>query len=142
MPPASSSPPPDPTDVPGPPDSSSERHLINRARRGSRSAVNALFAGHAPWLRAWVLGRLPHWARDFAGTSDLVQDALQHTLTRLTSCRGRVSRRQLKVGDDSNTLPRLPRLGKRAVLFIEVRLQHPEILIPGDAATGTSARPC
>lgn len=44
-----------------------------------------MFARYVPWLRARSRGRLPRWARGIADTSDLVQDALHHTLARLTS---------------------------------------------------------
>ena len=40
-----------------------------------------------------------------------------------------------KVGDDGTlTLPHLPHVGKGVVLVIEVSLQHPEMLVPGDAS--------
>ena len=71
--------PADPTD-PG-----SEQRLLDRVRQGSASAVAALFARYAPWLRRRARGRLPPWARgEGVATSDLVQDVLQHTFARLT----------------------------------------------------------
>ena len=71
--------PADPTD-PG-----SEQRLLDRVRQGSASAVAALFARYAPWLRRRARGRLPPWARGGGvATSDLVQDVLQHTFARLT----------------------------------------------------------
>ena len=66
-----------------PPDSGSEQRLLNRVRRGSSSAVNALFERYAPWLRRRASGRLPQWARSGVTTSDLVQDVLHHTYARL-----------------------------------------------------------
>ena len=57
--------------------------LLERARRGSRSAVEALFRRHAPWLRRAARGRLPRFARAVVDTSDLVQDVLHRTFTRL-----------------------------------------------------------
>ncbi len=64
-------------------DPTSSRRLLERARRGSRSAVNALFNRHASWLRRWARGRLPQWARGAVDTSDLVQDTLHGAFTRL-----------------------------------------------------------
>ena len=65
----------------------SEQRLFDRARQGSRSALGALFTRHSIWLRRWTRGRLPAWARDGTDTSDLVQDALQQTLGRISSFR-------------------------------------------------------
>ena len=69
--------------VPGSPDDTSSARLLDRAIRGDRSAREALFARYLPWLRRWARGRLPHWARGLADTSDVVQDALHRTVTRL-----------------------------------------------------------
>ena len=66
-----------------PPGSGAEQRLLNRVRRGSSSAVNALFERYAPWLRRRASGRLPQWARSGVTTSDLVQDVLHHTYARL-----------------------------------------------------------
>ena len=68
----------DPTDL------GSEQRLLDRVRRGSASAVAALFERYAPWLRRRASGRLPPWARRGVATSDLVQDVLHHTFARLT----------------------------------------------------------
>jgi RNA polymerase sigma factor (sigma-70 family) len=54
-------------------DQAATADLIERARHGDREAVDILFARHIPVLRKWASGRLPHWARDLADTSDLVQ---------------------------------------------------------------------
>ena len=63
----------------------SEQRLLNQVRRGSASAVAALFERYAPWLRRRARGRLPQWARSRGvATSDLVQDVLHHTFARLT----------------------------------------------------------
>ena len=68
-----------------PPDPGSEQRLLNRVRRGSSSAVAALFERYAPWLRRRASGRVPQWARSGGlATSDLVQDVLHHTFARLT----------------------------------------------------------
>ena len=67
-----------------PTDPGSEQRLLNRVRRGSASAVAALFERYAPWLRGRASGRLPRWARSGISTSDLVQDVLHHTFARLT----------------------------------------------------------
>ena len=71
-------------DKPAPGDSSSERRLFEHARRGSRSAIDTLFERYRSWLRRWARGRLPPWVRGDIDTSDLVQDALQHTFARLS----------------------------------------------------------
>ena len=68
-----------------PTDPGSEQRLLNLVRRGSSSAVAALFERYAPWLRRRASGRLPLWARSGGvATSDLVQDVLHHTFARLT----------------------------------------------------------
>ena len=68
-----------------PTDPGSEQRLLNRVRRGSASAVAALFERYASWLRRRTRGRLPQWARSGGvATSDLVQDVLLHTFARLT----------------------------------------------------------
>ena len=66
-----------------PDDPGSEQRLLNRVRRGSSSAVGALFERYAPWLRRRASGRLPQWARSGVATSDLVQDVLHHAFARL-----------------------------------------------------------
>jgi len=63
--------------------STSEWHLLARARQGSPSAVGALFTRYSSWLRRWTHGRLPRWVRGAVDTSDLVQDSLHHTFSRL-----------------------------------------------------------
>ena len=66
-------------------DPGSEQRLLTRVQQGSASAVAALFARYAPWLRRRASGRLPQWARSGGvATSDLVQDVLHHTFARLT----------------------------------------------------------
>jgi len=57
--------------------------LIERARAGDQSALNALMARHLPRLRRWASGRLPRWARDVADTQDLVQETLLQTFKRI-----------------------------------------------------------
>jgi RNA polymerase sigma-70 factor (ECF subfamily) len=57
--------------------------LIDRARRGDESALEALFARHLKPLQRWARGRLPRWARDLADTDDLVQDTLLQTFKRI-----------------------------------------------------------
>ena len=66
-----------------PTDPGSEQRLLNRVRRGSSSAVGALFERYAPWLRRRASGRLPQWARSGVATSDLVQDVLHNAFARL-----------------------------------------------------------
>ena len=74
-------------DGPGPDSADSERRLLDRVRKGSRSALGALLTRHSSWLRGWARGRLPAWARDGLDTSDLVQDALHRTLAQLAGLR-------------------------------------------------------
>ena len=73
--------------VPEFPSADSEQRLLDRARRGSQSALGALSARNASWLRRWAQGRLPAWAREGLDTSDLVQDALHGTLARISTLR-------------------------------------------------------
>ena len=54
--------------------------LLRRARRGDRSAVDALFVRLFPWLRRRARGRLPRWARGVLDTSDVVQDVLLRSM--------------------------------------------------------------
>ncbi len=60
-----------------------ERRLLARARMGSRPAINTLADWYSGWLRRWARGRLPRWARGAVDTSDVVQDALGRTFSRL-----------------------------------------------------------
>ena len=73
----------EPTDGRDGPGFRSEQELLERARTGDRSAVDALFARYLPWLRRWARGRLPVWVRGAVDTSDLVQDALHRTFAQL-----------------------------------------------------------
>ena len=57
--------------------------LLERAKQGSREALDSLFARHLPLLRRWAHGRLPRWARDIADTSDLVQETVLQTFKRI-----------------------------------------------------------
>ena len=54
--------------------------LLRRARRGDRSAVDALFVRLFPWLRRRARGHLPRWARGVLDTSDVVQDVLLRSM--------------------------------------------------------------
>ena len=86
MPAASSPPPSTESGIPGGSrDDTSSARLLDRAIRGDRSAREALFARYLPWLRRWARGRLPRWTRGVVDTSDVVQDALRRTVTRLSS---------------------------------------------------------
>lgn len=73
---------PDPGAAPHPAlDSTVE--LLNRAREGDGSALEALFARCLPPLRRWARGRLPTAARGALDTQDLVQDTVLNALRRL-----------------------------------------------------------
>ena len=67
--------------------SSPERHLLERARQGSQSAIDALFERYRSWLRRWARGRLPRRLRGVIDTSDLVQDSLHRTFAQLATFR-------------------------------------------------------
>lgn len=57
--------------------------LLQKVQAGDDEALDLLLARYLPRLRRWARGRLPHWARDLADTSDLVQDTLVRTFRRL-----------------------------------------------------------
>lgn len=57
--------------------------LLQRARAGDSSAVDALVARYLPRLQRWASGRMPIWARDVADTDDIVQEAVLRTFARL-----------------------------------------------------------
>ena len=61
----------------------SSRRLLARARRGDSGALDELLRRYLPPLRRWAHGRLPRWVRTMADTTDLVQDAVLHTVGRL-----------------------------------------------------------
>lgn len=56
---------------------------LRGAQAGDSQALSALFKRHFPALRRWSSGRLPRWARTFADTTDIVQEALIRTFRRL-----------------------------------------------------------
>jgi RNA polymerase sigma factor (sigma-70 family) len=57
--------------------------VLERARRGDRSAARVLIERAVPPLRRWTRGRLPVYARAGDDTDDIVQDAVLRTLKRL-----------------------------------------------------------
>ncbi len=57
--------------------------VLERARRGDRSAAQVLIARAVPPLRRWSRGRVPHYARGTADTEDVVQDAVLGTFKRI-----------------------------------------------------------
>jgi RNA polymerase sigma factor (sigma-70 family) len=57
--------------------------LLARVREGDAGALTALLARYLPGLRRWARGRLPVWARSASDTSDLLHDAILHTLAHL-----------------------------------------------------------
>jgi len=57
--------------------------LLHRARRGDPSALGQLLSRYLPDLHRWARGRLARWARGVADTTDLIQDAVLHTIRRL-----------------------------------------------------------
>lgn len=63
--------------------------LLERARAGDRTAVEALFTRCLPVLRRWARGRLPAWARDGTDTEDVVQEAVLQTFKHLDTFEAR-----------------------------------------------------
>jgi RNA polymerase sigma-70 factor (ECF subfamily) len=57
-------------------------HVLERAKRGDRSAAQILLERALPSLRKWSRGRLPVYARAGFDTEDVVQDAVVNTLRR------------------------------------------------------------
>ena len=77
----------DPPSAVNTPDSTAT--LLERARAGDRTAIDALFARCIPPLRRWARGRLPNWARDMADTHDVVQDAVIQTFKKMDTFEAR-----------------------------------------------------
>jgi RNA polymerase sigma factor (sigma-70 family) len=59
--------------------------LLNRARSGDASALDAILQRCLPPLTRWAHGRLPQAARGHLDTRDLVQDAVMNAIVRLDS---------------------------------------------------------
>ena len=59
--------------------------LVERARSGDSSAIDALFKRHRDSLSQWAHGRLPRDMRDLKDTDDLVQEAMHRALKRVGS---------------------------------------------------------
>lgn len=57
--------------------------LLAAAQRGHSSALERLVLRYLPRLRRWARRRLPGWVRSATDTSDVVQDVILHTLSRL-----------------------------------------------------------
>ena len=57
--------------------------LLRRVRAGDSRALSTLVRRQGIALTRWARGRLPRWARHFADTADLVQDALLNTFRRI-----------------------------------------------------------
>jgi RNA polymerase sigma-70 factor (ECF subfamily) len=57
--------------------------LLNRAKRGDRSALELLLDRCIPALRRWAHARLPQSARGMVDTADMVQDTVLSALRRL-----------------------------------------------------------
>jgi RNA polymerase sigma factor (sigma-70 family) len=63
--------------------------LLDRGRAGDSRALSSLFRRQGSALRRWAHGRLPPWARRFADTADIVQDALLQTFRRIDTFQNR-----------------------------------------------------
>jgi RNA polymerase sigma factor (sigma-70 family) len=59
--------------------------VLERARRGDRSAAQILIERALPTLRRWTRGRVPQYARGTADTEDVVQDAVLRTFKRMAT---------------------------------------------------------
>jgi RNA polymerase sigma factor (sigma-70 family) len=98
----------------------SER-LLQDARGGRVSALNALFARHLPVLRRYARGRLPRWARTMADTTDLVQDVLLQTFRRLSGFESRgegALRAYLRRAVDNRVRDELRRVSRRGTAAV------------------------
>ena len=63
--------------------------LLERAKRGDDTALDALLQRCIPVLRRWARGRLPQSARGMQETADLVQDAVFSAMRRLDAFEAR-----------------------------------------------------
>ena len=80
-------------------------HVLERARRGDRSAARILLERALPPLRRWSRGRLPVYARAGFDTEDVVQDAVVNTLKRHARFDASDRRRSAVVPADSGGQP-------------------------------------
>ena len=100
------------------PQETESSELLQRARRGDRSAVDALFVRLFPWLRKRTRGRLPRWARGALDTSDIVQDVLLHSIRLISGFESTSSiafRAYLLRAVDHRIRDELRRVGRRGV---------------------------
>ncbi|HSR49924.1 MAG TPA: sigma-70 family RNA polymerase sigma factor [Acidobacteriota bacterium] len=82
-------------------ESSTSVELLQRARSGDETALNALFQRYIPQLNRWARGRLPAYARDLLDTDDLVQETMMHTVRNVSSfvpCHDNAFRAYLRQG--------------------------------------------
>jgi RNA polymerase sigma factor (sigma-70 family) len=56
------------------------QELLQRAKTGDHSALEALMTRYRPRLERWASGRLPGYARSLFDTNDLVQETLMKAL--------------------------------------------------------------
>ena len=99
-----------------------------RACHGSRSAVDALFARYAPWLRRWARGRLPQRVRGAIDTSDVVQDSLHDTIARLSMFEPKHAgalRGYLRRAVDNRVRDELRRLARRPAIILPQESHRP-----------------
>jgi len=69
--------------------SATSQQLLLEAKRGNRSALDALIRRALPSLLRYASGRIPRWTRALAETRDVVQDALLRTVRRLSGFESR-----------------------------------------------------
>ena len=110
--------------------SSSESRLLEQVRQGSHGAAEALFERYRSWLRRWTRGRLPRHGRGSVDTSDVVQETLGYTFTRLDwfeSKRGSAMRAYLRRVAENRIRDELRRATRRrAAIAREQPLRAPE----------------
>lgn len=106
------------TEQPGSSVGLSSEQLCKKAQMGNISALNALFARQLPLLLQYARGRLPRWARTFADTADMVQDALLRTFKRFSRFESRgpgALRAYLRDAVDNRIRDEFRRVGRRGV---------------------------
>jgi RNA polymerase sigma-70 factor (ECF subfamily) len=122
------------TAAPVEPPADSTIHLLDRARRGDRSALSVLIERAAPPVRRWARGRLPSYLRHDANTEDVMQDAVLRTLKNIKNFQHRTVGglqaylRKSVVNRIRDLIRGLSRHGTRVELSDELRAEAPSPL--------------
>jgi RNA polymerase sigma factor (sigma-70 family) len=118
-------------------DQRSTEALRRLVREGDRSALWRLVELNLAPLRRWAHRRLPLWARTIADTSDLVQDAIVRTVTRLGAIdvgeRGALQA-YLRQSVNNRIADELRRVGRRGVAAPLAEEAASELPSPLDSA--------